>query len=156
MVALAILAACGGGDNTFERDDVSFTYPENWAEAEYERVDPAAVFGTAFSPAENTLTGLIFEISQNDRTVTERNVDEVLADVAAGLHPSTEGPNRMTVGGLPAIRFVSHPQDGFTRQVTFVFDGAMLYALNCSFTRESAEEMTKGCEQVVTSFAVEE
>ena len=104
------LAACGGEENTFEREGVSFTYPENWGEAEYEAVDPAAVFGTAFTPEENSLTGLIFEISRGDVTVTEKNIDDVLADAAGALDPSTEGPSRLTVGGLPAIRFVSHPQ----------------------------------------------
>jgi hypothetical protein len=158
IIALLVvsLAACGGDENTFEREGVSFTYPENWGEAEYEAVDPAAVFGTAFTPEENSLTGLIFEISRGDVTVTEKNIDDVLADAAGALDPSTEGPSRLTVGGLPAIRFVSHPQAGLTRRVTFVFDGTTIYALNCAFTPERAEEMKRGCEQVVTSFAVEE
>jgi len=51
---LVSLAACGGGENTFEREGVSFTYPEDWGEAEYEAVDPAALFGTAFTRRRTT------------------------------------------------------------------------------------------------------
>jgi hypothetical protein len=40
-------------------------------------------------------------------------------------------------------------------RMIFVFDGTTEYFLNCQFTRERAEEIKRGCEQVVKSFHVE-
>ena len=39
--------------------------------------------------------------------------------------------------------------------LTYAFDGRTQYVLDCEFTPERAEEMKRGCEQVVGSFQVE-
>jgi hypothetical protein len=47
--------------------------------------------------------------------------------------------------------------DGTPYQSTlvFVFDGTTLYELNCQHTAEEAEEIERGCEQIVRTFEVE-
>lgn len=151
-------AACGGGsgDKTFERGEVAFSYPEEWDERTLEGgpVTPDALFATVFAPGEG-LNGLIFEISEGPISVTKSNLDAVLQDIAAGLDESTEGPTRTSVAGLPALSFESHPQSDLTRAVTFAFDGKTWYAFNCGYTAELAAEIKQGCEQVLSSFEVQ-
>jgi hypothetical protein len=158
VVLLLTLPACGGGegdgDKTFEGDGYSFVYPEDWEEREIGEVTPGAVFLTAFAPAEG-LDGLIFEINVGDTPVSESNIAEVQADVAGVLQESTEGPTRVSVAGLPGLRFISHPQPGLSRRVTTVFDGATAYVFDCGFTPDRAEEMEQGCDQIEQSFQIE-
>lgn len=157
--AIGVSAGCGGGrsgdgDKTFEREDISFTYPGEWEELDPGEGAPGAIFDTAFGPQEG-LDGLIFEINDAGTPVTEGNIDAVVEDVAGGIQESTEGPTRLTVAGLPAMRIVSHPQSDLTRRITMVFDGATAYIFNCGFTPPRAEEMQRGCDQVEESFQIE-
>jgi len=156
LLACIALGACGGGgsgDKTFEREGVSFTYPADWEEREIGEVTPGAAFITAFAPGEG-LNGLIFEINEGGPPVDESNIDAVAEDVAGALQESTEGPNRLTVDGLPALRIVSHPQSGLARQITSVFDGTTAYVFDCGFTPERSDEMQRGCSQALESFKV--
>jgi hypothetical protein len=68
---------------------------------------------------------------------------------------STEGPTRLTVAGLPALRIISHPQSGLTRRIATVYDGATAYVFDCGFTPEGTDEMKRGGDQVEDSFQVE-
>lgn len=158
VVVCLVIAGCGGGDreNTFEREGISFTFPEEWEQRELEGgpVSPDASFAAAFAPEEG-LSALIFEINESDITVTQGNLDGVLQEVAASLDESSKGPTKTSVAGLPALRFESYPESNLTRAVTFVFDGKTWYAFNCGFTAQLAEEMKRGCEQAVSSFQVE-
>jgi len=158
--ALAASAGCGGGggdgggDKTFEGDGYAFTYPGDWDEREFGEVTPGAALTTAFAPEEG-LNGLIFEINDTGNPVTESNIDALAEDLAGAIQESTEGPTRLTVSGLPALRIVSHPQSGLTRRITTVFDGTTAYVFDCGFTPPLAEKMKLGCDQVEESFQVE-
>jgi hypothetical protein len=162
-------AAGGGGDKTFEGDGYSFTYPGEWDELEGEaRFSQPGQQTTSvyFGPTEGAnVLGL--DAGRVGVSITEANVDEITDQFAAELDQVfrqaqgriTEGPTRLTVGGLPALRFEGsalNPDDvRVLSQVTAVFDGVTQYFLNCQFTPERAEEMQRGCEQVVESFQVE-
>jgi hypothetical protein len=65
----------------------------------------------------------------------------------------------VTIDGLPGLRFEASGLDPegvrVQSRLIFVFDGRTVYALNCQFTPETAEEMKRGCEQVVESLQVE-
>ena len=148
---------CGGdsGDNTFEGEGISFTYPEEWEEREaVGGGTPGAAFTTAFAP-EAGVNNLIFEIGDIGSPVTESNIDAFADDLAGALEESTEGPTRLTVAGLPALRIVSHPETDSSRRITQVFDGATGYIFDCGFTSARAEEMKRGCDQAEDSFQVE-
>jgi PsbP len=172
--ALVASAGCGGGgsgdgDKTYEGDAFSFTYPQEWdereGEARFTRPGQQAT-SVYFGPAEGAnVLGL--DVGRVGVSITEANVDEISDQFAAELDQTfrqaqggiTKGPTRLTVGGLPALRFEGsslNPDDVRVRsQVTAVFNGVTQYFLNCQFTPEGAEEMQRGCDQVVESFQVE-
>jgi hypothetical protein len=181
FVCLA-LAACGGdgddggarsGDKTFEGDGYSLTYPEEWIEME--AGEPAgqtgddeplsdAMFGPQAEGSDNHMNVLVFPLNL---AVTEANLDEVSDEFARLVGEAlrqadgevTSGPTRVTVGGLPGLSFDGSlvNSNGVHVQTwsTFGFDGRTEYFLNCEFRPERAEEMKRGCNQVVQSFQVE-
>jgi PsbP-like protein len=155
-----------GRDKTFEGDGYSFTYPGGWSQS-----GPAPLQGTdvpvlLFGPREGA-DRLLVNVTRAGLSITERNIDEVSAQFAGEVDQLfrraegrlTKGPTRLTVGGLPALRFegsgVTPEGDRIRSQVTVVFGGRTQYFLSCEFTPEGAEEMKRGCDQVVESFQVE-
>jgi hypothetical protein len=101
---------CGGGDGdkTFEGDGYSFTYPGGWDERQSIR-SLSGQSSLPHSPPAEGPDALIFEVAEVEVPVTESNIDQLLDDAAGALAESTEGPTRATVGGLPGLRYVSHP-----------------------------------------------
>lgn len=160
---LAGAAACGGrngdgsgdGDKTFEGDGYSFTYPADWEEFEPDEVIPGAALTTVFAPDGSSPGELIFEIGDGGSPVTADNIDEAEEELAGAIQESTEGPIRMTMAGLPALRIVAHPRSDLTRRITTAFDGATIYIFDCAFTPDIAEDMQRGCDQVEESFRIE-
>jgi hypothetical protein len=65
----------------------------------------------------------------------------------------------VTVDGLPALRLEATARDPAGVRVRsrsiLVFDGTIEYFVDCQVTTEGAEEMKRGCDQVVSSFQVE-
>jgi PsbP len=170
--SLVTAAGCGGGngDDTFEGDGYSFTYPEEWIELEpgeaRGHAGGEAISTTAVGPDEGADV-LFVDVYRLRLRVTERIFDEVTRELAAVFAQAfsqaggriTAGPTRVTVDGLPALRlegFALSPDDVRVQsRVTAVFDGMTEYALNCQYTPEGAEEMERGCDQVFESFQVE-
>jgi uncharacterized RDD family membrane protein YckC len=68
------------------------------------------------------------------------------------------GPQRITVGGLPALRFQGpgRSYDGTPVAVTvvFAFDGTTQYEIDCQYTRAHAAQVTRACGQVLRTFKV--
>jgi hypothetical protein len=174
VVAWAGLTAalgCGGGggdaDKTFDGDGYSFTHPGSWSEREGEaRVRRNVSSSFYFGPEEGEDV-LVLDVGWIAFPITESNVDTVSDQFAGELAAIfrlargrvTKGPTRLTVGGLPALRFEGSTltPDGVPvrSQVTAVFDGRTQYFMNCQFTDERAEEMKRGCDQVVRSFRID-
>jgi hypothetical protein len=151
------LPACGGGGgdegNTFEGDSYSFTYPEGWEELDAGEANPGTSLLTAFGPGPG-LDALIFEVATGNH-VDENNIGALQDELAAAIQETTEGPTRLTVAGLPALRIVAHPASGRSRRVTTVFDGTTAYIFDCGYSSESAQEMKRGCDQVEQSFELD-
>lgn len=162
------LAACGGdGDKTFEGDGYSFRYPGSWSQ----RAPAAPAQGTdipvlLFGPREGA-DRLLLNVSRVGLSITESNIDSVSDQFAGEVEEMfrqsqgrlTKAPTRLTAGGLPALRFEGSgvtPEGVRVRTlVTVVFDGRTQYFLSCQYTPERAEEIKRGCDQVVESFQVE-
>lgn len=166
----------GGGENEadgrFEGDGYSFMLPEDWME--FEQGESRARSGEQISPSvwigprggsDSDL--MVVDVFRARVAVTEENIDEVSDQLVAefeqllgqGGWRMTNDPARMTVDRLPGLRFeASGPDPGGERvhsRYIYVLDGRTVYALNCQFTPEGAEEMRRGCEQVFESFQVE-
>jgi hypothetical protein len=174
------LAACGGdgdeggalsgGDKTFEGDGFSFSYPEEWTEGEeFEaraQLGREATSQVAVAPGHGQ-DGVLVEVGPVSPSISGGNIDQFKAEFAQAVESLfqevegelTAGPARVQVGGLPALRFEA---TGVTSQgvrtrsrLTLVFDGLTQYTVNCQFTPEGAEEIERGCDQVLSSFRVE-
>jgi hypothetical protein len=171
LAAAGLLAlGCGGGDGdeTFEGDGYSFTYPGEWEELEGQAyVATGDEVSSATLGPEEGANVLTFTVYRLNLAVTEANLDQVadeITDVLGGLLEEaqgsvTEGPTRVSVAGLPAFRVEGsavNPEGVRTQgELTLIFDGTTEYFLNCQFTPDRAQEMQEGCDQVLDSFAVE-
>ena len=166
-------AGCGGGgDETFDGDGYSFTYPGDWNEivgvesaaSGPEGLGPSNFFGPG-STAENSLH---VAVTEDIPRVTDANLDDAKAQVAQQLAQTAEQagaemsePTDTTFAGLPGFRAEASGRisvttgERFRSELIVAFDETAIYFLNCQFTPEGAEEMKRGCDQVVESFQVE-
>jgi PsbP-like protein len=180
LLAVALLAGagCGGtngaepitvdggseSDKRFDGLGFSFTYPKEWREVSVGplpagREAPAVVV----APEQAESDGVGVTVVQGSPKVTEENFADAKEDIAAAARTRfgrlVEGPTRITVSGLPALRLEASgttPEEVSIRShVTLVFAGTTWYTLECDFAPEHAEEMQRGCDQIVSSFRVE-
>ena len=162
----------GDGDKTFEGDGYSFVLPEDWME--FEQGESRARSGEQISPSvwigprggsDSDL--MVVDVFRARVAVTQENIDDVSDQLAAefdqllgeGGWRMTRDPARVRVDELPGLRFEASGLDPEGERVrsryVYVLDGRTVYALNCQFTPEGAEEMRRGCDQVIESFQVE-
>jgi hypothetical protein len=180
FLAAALLAGagCGGAnggapitvdgaserDKTFDGLGFSFTYPREWREVDVGplpagREAPAVVL--APEQAESDAVGVT--VVQGSPEVTEENFADAKEEIAVAARTRfgrlVEGPTRITVSGLPALRLEASgttPEEVRIRsRVTVVFAGTTWYTLECDFAPERAQEMKRGCDQVVNSLRIE-
>lgn len=68
------------------------------------------------------------------------------------------GPQRISVGGLPALKFrtsgLSYNGTRVESTLIYTFDGRTEYAINCQQTPEHAAQVTQACDQVLRTFTV--
>ncbi len=105
-------------------------------------------------------------MGQYGSPVTEANFGEVEASVTAQLRRTffpdrVDGPARLTVGvgGLLALSYettgTTESGERVLSRVFYIFDGRTHYALNCQSTPGWADEMKRGCDEVLDSFRVD-
>jgi hypothetical protein len=98
--------------------------------------------------------------------VTAQNLDSVMPELASVVQQLAEklggavrgGPEQLTVAGLPAARFrFTGTAQGTAIQhtVVFAFDDTTENAISCQHTAEKAEEIERGCEQIMRTFKVD-
>jgi hypothetical protein len=98
--------------------------------------------------------------------VTAQNLDSVTPELASVIQQLAEqlggavqgGPEQLTVAGLPGARFrITGTMQGGAIQDTlvFAFDDTTEYFLSCQHTAEKAEEIKRGCEQILRTFKVD-
>jgi len=68
------------------------------------------------------------------------------------------GPQRISVGGLPALKFrtsgLSYNGTRVESTLIYTFDDRTDYAINCQQTPEHAAQVTRACDQVLRTFTV--
>jgi hypothetical protein len=160
-----------GGDKTFTGKGYSFTYPEDWRDRTAE-LETSAEAGSlpstsqvAVAPGQEADLVLV-EAGPTSPGVTEDNIDEVAAEIARIVESGFQGadgrmisgPTRVTVGGLPSLRFegtsVTPQRVDVRSRLTLIYDGRNQYAVNCQFTPSGADEILAGCDQILAGFQV--
>jgi uncharacterized RDD family membrane protein YckC len=158
----------GNAAKTYQGHGVSFEYPAGWQEAS--NIDIAAGGGnalwrTAVGVGTDKVSSVRVEAYRLGTSVTAENLAEVKPEAATAVRQLLEqlsgavqsGPEELTVGGLPGLRFRGTATINGTpieTTVIFVFDHTTQYFLGCQHTRDTAAEIQRGCDQVVRTFKV--
>ena len=168
LVTLAVSACSVTGTpsptQTYREHGVSFDYPAGWVEEDLPA--PAAsswLWRIKIGPG----TGgdlIIVEVPRLGIPLGAGN----LAGTGFQLEPSVRhffaheggamhaGPQRITVGGLPGLRFqgtgTRHAGTVIGYTLVFVFNGTTDYIINCQHTRAYAGEMQRACSLVMDTF----
>lgn len=151
---------------TFHSHGISFQYPGNWIAFDAQAPDPQQ----GSTQKSQDVVGLddlnIVSITaqfapQSDRgfSVWDQRVMSQFSD--AFLQNGIEvrsGPEKILLGGEKGLRWkVRQPSGiGYVLETTLVvmFRGDTEYYVRCQHTAARAEEMDRGCDQVLSSFAL--
>lgn len=165
-------SVAGNAAKTYRGHGVSFEYPAGWREASKVHVATAggeeALWRTAvgIGTGAHEVSGVIVEAFRLGAPVTAENLAEVKPAAAAAVRQELEqggggamqgGPEELTVGGLPALRFGGTTTIDATpveTTVVLVFDHTTQYAVACQHERDKAAEVQRGCDQVLRTFKV--
>jgi uncharacterized RDD family membrane protein YckC len=161
----------GDAAKTYRGHGVSFEYPAEWREASKVQVAAGGggnllwAIGVGVEVGTNLVNLVGVEAYRLDRPVTAENLAEAKPEAATALRQLFEqvggamqsGPEELTVGGLPALRFrgtATVEATPIETTVVFVFDHTTQYAIGCQYTPDKATEIQRGCDQIVRTFKV--
>ncbi len=158
----------GDAAKTYRGHGVLFEYPAGWQEASKVNVAGGSrneLWQFAVGTGTDEVSVVIVEAYRLGGPVTAENLDEVKPEAATAVRQLLEqlggalqsGPEELTVGGLPALRFRGTATIKATPvelAVVFVFDHTTQYAINCQHTRDQAAEIQRGCNQILRTFKV--
>ncbi len=158
----------GNAAKTYQGHGVSFEYPAGWQEASNVQVVAGgedALWRIAVGVGTDEVSSVRVEAYRLGAPVTAENLAEVKPEVATAVRQLLEqvsgamqsGPEELTVGGLPGLRFRGTATIDATpieTTVVFVFDHTMDYVLNCQHTQDTAAEIQRGCDQILRTFKV--
>jgi uncharacterized RDD family membrane protein YckC len=159
-----VYAASDGGTKTYRSHGVSFDYPAGWTEANAQSEEANALWGRSFAAGE--YDAALVGAYQLDASVTAQNLDLVMPDLEEAVRQFAEqsggtvraGPGYSSVAGKPAVRYeATGTVDGTPYEITlqYIFDGTTQYYVNCQHTDERADEIERGCEQIVQTFTLD-
>lgn len=158
----------GNAAKTYQGHGVSFEYPAGWQEASNVNVAAGSrneLWKTVVGVGTDEVSAVIVEAYRLGGPVTAENLAEVKPEAATAVRQLLEqlsgamqsGPEELTVGGLPGLRFrgtATIKATPIETTVVFVFDHTTQYALTCQHTRDTAAEIQRGCDQILRTFKV--
>jgi len=180
LVAILILSACSGSSSksagpststsaststTFDDHGVRFSYPSSWdpistGTKQVQRGTASWETGLGVSPVDLVMVSEYpIQVS-----IDSTNIDEAAASVTRtisdlfqqGGGTMESGPTSSTMGGFPSLGFTGtiSSVDGtpVSSRVTLAFNGTTEYFVNCQYTDAYQGEISKGCDQVVSTF----
>jgi uncharacterized RDD family membrane protein YckC len=161
FVASIVSVAVRGDDYaTFRADGASFDYPADWQDF---TGDITYGTGGAGEIAAVGIAGHDFAAVNTfrmDRPVTAENLDAAAQEITKDF-PRTwpgwtvqVGPEVITMGGLPSLRYEIEGRD-VDSTLVYAFDDLTGYQLMCQTTAEYAAEIEQGCDQIIRTFQVE-
>jgi uncharacterized RDD family membrane protein YckC len=143
---------------------VSFYRPARWLEgpAQEHDVGNAALCRTGLfiGPSDGIVVSayrLLGPVTAANMGVITPTITSAVRQAAAGTGGRLlVGPQRTTVGGLPALRFQfpGHSYSGtpVTSTIVIAFDRSTEYEINCQQSRAHAAQVTWACGQVLRTF----
>jgi hypothetical protein len=155
------------GAQTYRGNSVSFDYPAGWEEGTIEsRAETGGdeLWEVAFVLEGASLVSvaayrLNMPVTAENLDAAKAEFEEVVRELVDQLGGTVQsGPEEITAAGKPGLRFrATATVDGtsFESTLVFIFDGTTEYYLNCQYTAEWAEDIERGCEQIVRTFTVD-
>ena len=171
LLAAAVLSAYRGssaaGTQAYRGHGVWFGYPAGWQVESFQQVGGGGadqLWKVTVGPG-TPLDGVTVTAYRLNRQVTAQDIDAVTPEVQSvtrqlfgQLGGSVQaGPEKITMAGLPAVRFggtAAINGTGFHSTVVFAFSGTTEYFVNCQRTPAEAAAVDQACNQVVGSFTV--
>jgi hypothetical protein len=163
---VAVLAAGCGGPNTYSSGGVTFQYPHGWKTVLPPATTPGQTglttrVGVGLDAANVVIvvsSQLAQAIGAQDAASTEQGVIQALSTSAKQRGATVQGPSAATLGGFDGLglTIVGLPVGGQTvdSRVIVMINGDVEYLLNCQATDANAEELGKGCAQVIQTFSL--
>ena len=182
LASLSMVAgACGGdntvvnedareaeeeGTNTYDENDVTFDYPEEWdefsADASAMSTGSNELWDTTVGPDETNLVNITayklnIEVTEDNIADIEGELNGVIQQVVSQAGGEVAGgPTQTTLAGFPAYEYewAGVEVDGEEKdsRAVFLFDGDTEYFLNCQYSADAEEEILNGCELILESF----
>ena len=170
MVGLAACAASDGGGpgwspgtGTYTGHRVSFHYPAGWQQTTPSgcgsRCHLLWSTGVGFDPPDS----IYVDVYRIGTRVTAQNLPVFIPSatraVRLGFTRSgdrlTAGPQTISVGGMPGLRFQGTQTNPVAKvTLTVVFNGMTRYDFSCVYTPAKARAVQRGCAQVLRTFQV--
>jgi hypothetical protein len=160
-----LLSACSGSA-TYSVAGVTFQYPHGWKTILAPATTPGSVglttrVGVGLDTA-NVVVLVVSHLSNSigptDTARTEQGVIQALTSSAKSHGATVQGPGGDKLGGFDGLglTIVGLPVGGQTvdSRVIIVINGSTEYLLNCQATQDLAEQIGKGCAQVIRTFSV--
>lgn len=145
---------------------VSFRYPAGWKDltADY-AIGRQNDDDWTVAVGRNDVDLVTIDAHPVPAPVTADNLDEIEPVITSGLRLEFEaagtvlnGPDRVTVAGLPGLRYRGER----TRIVTpvtittvVVFDGTRQFSVRCMHSQAATADIQRGCAQILGTFVVE-
>jgi uncharacterized RDD family membrane protein YckC len=150
-------------DGTYRGHGVSFDYPAGWQELPKFQAGGDEQWSAAVAAADLDL--VVVAAYAPYGPVTAENLNTAKSDFEGRVQQAAEqtggtvlaGPEEITVAGKPGLWFrLTGTHDGtpYESRLVFVFDGTTEYAINCQHTAENADEIERGCDQIIRTFTV--
>lgn len=157
-----------GGVASYEENGVAFDYPAGWdefpAEASATSAGSNELWSATVGPDKTNLVNITayqlkVEVTEENLDSIEAELDQVINEVVDQAEGEIRsGPTADEVAGFPAYTYewAGVEVDGEEKDslAYFVFNGDIEYFFNCQFSDETAEEIQRGCSQVLDTFSV--
>lgn len=160
-------AADGDGlTSVYRGNGVTFEYPTGWGDAT-DKLTPDAM--TKWRIGREIMPHGMVTIEASDATASYiadglyAHESEIAADFDRAYTRRGGGlqgtPERLTVAGLPALQIVadgiSDDGNSIESRMTIFIDGSTQYVINCMYMGGHEAEVSRGCDQIVGTFALD-
>lgn len=155
-----------GLTSVYRGNGVTFEYPTGWREATDKLTSDATTewrIGLEIMPHGMVVIEASPATASHIADGLYAHESEVVADFDSAYTRRGGGlqgtPERLAVAGLPALQVVadgvSNDGNAIENRMTIFVDGSTQYLINCMHMAGDEAEVSRGCEQIVSTFALD-